>query len=125
MTESDRHIFLYAKGHYKITDQIEDMKTIIGERCGWDISQVSLNDINSILIGIAWEYINGDHEFAKFINNLNPNNIWRHDSEKQYDFDRILISNSLSVLRFQKVKDIPFKLGKPDPSILPLKEKEE
>ena len=127
MRNYDRHIFLYAKGHYQISDQTEDMKKIIGERAGIEPNYIGSNDILQVLINIAWNYINTHGQFIDFINDLNPINAWKHGylataSKEQSisDFNRTLISKCLSVLRFQKVTDIPFELGKADPTILPL-----
>jgi len=121
----DRHIYLYAKGHYKREDTIEDMRKLVGVRCGIDSECISIADIRSILIGLVWSHITTDYQFEEFIEDLHPSNVWKHSYkaqiEKDYTFDRVFISKCLSVLRFQKVKDIPFNLGKADLNILPLK----
>ncbi len=128
MTESDRHIFLYAKGHYQEGNQIEDMKRIIEDRNAISLKYISIGNITSLLIKLAWNYINRETEFYDFISDLHPSNTWKHrrlTSINEYNFDESLIGKCLSVLSFQKIKDIPFELGKPDPNILPLKEKED
>lgn len=125
MDKSHRHIFLYAKRHYKQEDQTEDLKIILGHRSNIDPEYISLADIISILIKLVWDYINSESQFIEFVLDVHLNNLWKFDHEySEYDFDRALINKCLSVLSFQKIKDIPFDLGEPDPSILPLKSRE-
>lgn len=123
MTKYDRHIFLYAKGHYKRNDLIKDMKKIIEKRNGIDVEYITCNDIIDNLSNIAWNYINTEYQFLGFINDINPvnNSIF---TSTPYNFEESIISKCLSILKFQKVVDIPFELGKPDPDILPLSKKD-
>ncbi len=126
MDTYDRHIFLYAKGHYKANDQTEDMKIIIGNRSCIKPEHIPEKDIFLVLLPIVYNYIQNDRQFIDFISDLNPNNSLRNlfpNKHNLYDFNKELLSKCLSVLRFQNIKDIPFDLGEADSNILPLKEK--
>ncbi len=122
MTREDRHIFLYAKGHYQEKDVIEDMKKILERRCALDAEHITVNDICHVLMPIVYNFINNEYQFTNFVFNLSPDNHWKLTSDKNIDFSKILILNYLSVLRHQKITDIPFELEKPDPTLLPLKQ---
>jgi len=125
MENFDRHIFLYAKGHYKKTNAIEDMKKILGKRSGLSPEHISDEDINYVLLDLIYSYTKKKDSFIRFIFTLHPHNAWEHGCpiKASYDFEKVLISACLSVLRFQDIKDIPFGLGRPDPTILPLTKK--
>uniref|UniRef100_A0A6M3JIW0 Uncharacterized protein n=1 Tax=viral metagenome TaxID=1070528 RepID=A0A6M3JIW0_9ZZZZ len=125
----DRHIFLYAKGHYERTDMIKDLRIILGKRSGIEAIYINEDDIAYVLTKMVWRYINHEDEFINFLFDLNPNNTWKYGyvtnlhspiSDKNYVYREALISKCLSVLRFQKVINIPFDLGKADSNILPL-----
>jgi len=122
MDKSDRHIILYAKGHYRQQNPIDDLKKILSERNGIEPRYIDMRDIFQKLSSLAWYFINKESDFIDFVSLLNPKNAWQHCHSKEYEF--ILISKCLSVLRFQLVDNIPFELGKPDPNILPLIKKE-
>jgi len=123
----DRHIFLYAKGHYEITDQINDLRKILGKRSGIEAIYINEDDIVFVLAKIVWRYINREDQFIDFLFDLSPNNTWKYGyvtdsysliSNKSYIYREALISKCLSVLRFQKVVDISFDLGKADFNVL-------
>ena len=120
MGEHDRHIFLYAKNHYQTTVEMEDIRKVIGKRNGIDPKHISNTHIISVLMKIVWNYINHETDFHNFIYDLHPENVWRHGII-EYDFNEAVISKCLSVLAFQKIRDIPFDLGAPDSTILPIK----
>lgn len=136
MKNSDSHIYLYAKNHYKVTDTIEDMKKIIGERCAFNAEDVRVKDIQSILTNIAFTIIlktgNPEHFFDDFIEGISPDNMWRtmtNQKKEDYDFNLAVIEKCLSIIRFVEVKDSNGKyileLDEPDANILPLKKREE
>lgn len=133
MKNSDSHIYLYAKGHYKVTDTIGDMKEIIAERCYFNAEDVSVGNIKSILLSIAFKIIlnsgNTEHFLEEFIEGINPDNLWRimtNQKKEEYDFNLAVIEKCLSVIRFVKVLDdngkCVLELDKPNTNILPLKE---
>ena len=132
MKNSDTHIYLYAKGHYKETDTIEDLKKIIAERCAFNAEDVSVRDIQSILTSIAIKNIlkshNPEHFLEDFIISIDPKNMWRlvtNQKIEDYDFNLAVIEKCLSVIRHARVKDDDgnriLELDEPDRNILPLK----
>ena len=112
----DRHIFLYAKGHYEVTDQINDLRKILGERSGIEWEYITIDDILRVLLNLIWNYINNRYQFVELLLDLSPHNTWKYG----YVYREALVSKCLSILRFQKVIDIPFKLGEVDEKILPM-----
>ena len=134
MKNSDSHIYLYAKNHYKITDTIEDLKKIIAERCGFNAEDVRIGDIQSILTNIAFKAIlkshNPEHFLEDFIISIDPNNMRRvitGQKKEDYDFSLAVIEKSLSVLALTRVRDgekVLIELDEPNVNILPLKREE-
>jgi len=131
MKNADSHIYLYAKGWYKETDVIEDMKRIVSIRNGIEPEYCSSKDIAHLLLSIAQSYIRIEHDFSNFVMDLSPNSFWAmlfYPEEKdRYDFNKSVIRKCLSVLRTVQVMDVDkvlLELDKPDPEILPLKKVE-
>ena len=134
MKNSDTHIYLYAKGHYEITDTISDLRIIVGERCCIFPEDVRIVDIYNLLTRMAFQHIidsyNTMHFLGEFLDDINPKNMWRvitKQEDKNYDFTMAVIEKSLSVIRHVKVKDgdkILLELDEPDRNILPLKKRE-
>lgn len=133
MKNSDTHIYLYAKGHYEITDIISDLQVIIGERCCMYPEDVSVVDIYRVLTDIAFQHIidsgNTTYFLGEFLDDINPKNMRRtlfKSEGEYYDFTMAVIEKCLSVMRHVKVKDgkkILLELDEADENILPLKEK--
>ena len=106
MDNTDRHIYLYAKGWYQRNDKLNDMKIIIGERSALLPRDVSRFDVESILMHLVWKHIQKQSEylFSSFVAHcLNDD----------------LITACLYVLMIQDVNDIGFDLGQPDYNLLP------
>ena len=116
------HIYLYAKGHYKIVDHILDLARIIEEYSMVPAEYTSKRDVVDILLGIVYKHINSRSRFQEFILRLSPDQWWKTNCKIDDDIDFVIIKSCLSVLRLTEVKDL--NLGDPDSSILPLKEKE-
>jgi hypothetical protein len=119
LTSAERHIFLYAKYHYQQNSVIEDLKKILSERSNIDAEYITFDDILIVLFSIVFNYIKTEYRFLELFQDI----FRRTEIYKQTSREAV-IESFLSVLRFIKVKDIPFKLGEADPNILPLKEKE-
>ncbi len=125
MKNTDSHIYLYAKGHYQRNDVIKDMKKIITERCNIDAEYITIDDILSVVLPIAYKHIkNNEYKFIDFISNLKPQNLWKYGPAKEENFDIIIIRNCLSVLSITQVKEkdgkILIELDEADSHILPL-----
>lgn len=120
MAKEDRHIFLYAKGHYQRNDIVKDMKKILGKRSGINGQHIHIGNVHYVLTALVWHYINHEFRFVDFIFNLNPNSRKNRTETIPNNFDIILIKECLFVLMKQERKHIPFELGEPDPTLLPI-----
>jgi len=121
--QADRHVYLYAKSHYRETDTIKDLQQIFAERNGMDPKYILPGDIARMLISMAYPLINTLWEFKEFVFDLDPNKYWKL-SRNKYTFFGAVIGRCLSILAMTEViKDekVIMDLGKPDPTILPLK----
>jgi hypothetical protein len=117
VSEYDRHIFLYAKGHYEENDTIEDLKVILGNRANIDPRYININDIFIVLNSIVYEFLN-ETRFFEMITDIRRNiNLYKIDTELA------IIIAFLKILRFQKISNIPISLGTADSKILPIKKK--
>lgn len=128
MDQADRHVYLYAKGHYKQIDTIKDLQQIFAERNGLEAKYILPEAIARMLLSMTYSYIENKHQFLEFVLDLHPNEFWkcRLEYRDQYDFFKAVIGRCLSILMMTEVlnKDgkIIMNLGDPDPKILPLKE---
>ncbi len=128
MKNANSHLYLYAKNHYKVTDTIEDLQKIVGERQMLEPNLVTISDITKVLLHIVIPYMaknNPDHKFMDFIDAISPNNFWQYRNTKEYDFSMAIINKCLSIMSLTRVRSddkILLELDKPDPNILPLKE---
>ena len=129
----DSHVYLYAKGWYERTDLIEDMKVIFGKRNLIDPEYITEEDLVRILLAITWPHIkdsgNPAASFKEFVMDLDEKSYWRISYDKDWTFNKAVIKKCLSVLSMVKVYDIELSrdilpLDDPDPSILPLAERE-
>jgi hypothetical protein len=138
MKNADSHFYLYAKGWYKRTDVVEDLKVLQGKYCGIDPKYIDINDILHKLLSLVYPVLakhpDNDSAFIHFISGLFPSSTWQvgydHNSVAYYSEDRsklppyqlemALIYKCLSVLKLTRVRDIPEGLDEPDESILPL-----
>ena len=114
----DRHFYLYAKGHYKETDVVEDLKAVVSERSNIDAKYVRVYEIASTLLSLTRKHIS-EVGFERFMLDLAPENRWKIGAEEYDDYWTALFKNCLSVLRF--VVPERMNLGEPDPDVLPLK----
>jgi hypothetical protein len=137
--DNRRHLYLYAKHWYKRGDVISDLKKIVGSICETDAKVVDLQDILYWLEKEAYYHLGNEEtglrNFMAFLTNIHPLNCWiigyRHKDEpfvinhpdNPYDLNIAIIHKCLSILSLTKVVDIPFELGNPDPSVLPMVEK--
>ena len=126
--QADRHVYLYAKGHYKCTNKIKDLQRIFSVRNGIGPEFISAANIANMLLSMAYPYIESKHQWEDFIFSLRPSNRWKYwiESPNEYDFEEAVIGKCLSILAMTTVFDTESKkiimdLGEPDSSILPLK----
>lgn len=118
----DHHIFLYAKGHYKETDVVSDLKKIMAHRCGLSVEHVQLKDIVLVLLGVAFDIMQheglNEQRFTQFVGGLGPSN-WMmlgFSSDQDWDYLEAVCKQCLSVIRFTRIDYMETPLS----SILPL-----
>lgn len=134
-TNPNTYIFLYAKHWYKESDIEMDLKIIIGEAYCLEPLLLSMTDIAEFLIHITIKQIlhsgtdSKDHKdtisrkFFELIWDTHPQNRWKVGGHEEESFELGIIRKCLSILRLTSVKDID-NLGKADPNLLPLKNKD-
>jgi len=132
---SDRHFYLYAKGHYKTSDDIVADLSILynqfydGVRSKERANLVHLVNILERMI-ISQRNLT-EHMFGNFIEDIFPENTWRVGyitkqsmfGEKalcDYDVKLAIIYKFLSIMRLTMLKDLPFELGAPDDKVMEL-----
>ena len=120
---ADRHIWLYAKGHYKITDTVEDLKKLMGERSNIDPEYITSGDIISVLLSVVYPLISSEEKTKDFIIGLHPENYFKASNSGDYTFQDAFFKKCLSVIRYVTVRkdgEWIIDLGEPDPELLPL-----
>ena len=129
--DSSRHFYLYAKGHYQFTNNIDDLRILQGEYCGIDPEHIRVVDVLDHLLRLAYKHLNSEFSFVEFMSDLLPINNWKFINKEDMDdikLELVMIKKCLSILRFASVmdkdKNIILNLGKADPKILTLKKKE-
>jgi hypothetical protein len=123
MKNYDSNVYLYAKGWYKTTNVISDLKIIYGRRNGMDAEHISIGNILDCITVLAWKHMSKhDYCLREFIGDISPNAFKRtFYREEVYDFNKAVIEKCLSIISLTKITDIPEGLDEPDPSILPLR----
>ena len=128
MNKADRHIYLYAKGHYQKGDLIEDLKRIVGERSSVLPEYITIQDIIVVLVSITYSVMTVKNQLKDsiidFILSLDPSAFWQLSSLSDYDFRTALILKCLSIIKWTDVvkgEVILMDLGNADPSLLPLR----
>jgi hypothetical protein len=96
---------------------IEDLRKIVAFRCGLDFEDVTKRDVYSVLYKVATKHLTDEHKLEVFFNEM-TSSIFVPDDAPLLD---TLIGQFLLVLSHQRVIDIPFELGEPDPKVLPLR----
>jgi hypothetical protein len=133
----DRHFYLYAKGHYKVStfamvdgkqrvsDIMTDLKTITAKRCGIPLECLNTSDVLEVLIIVCYPHISkfNEYTFREFLLDLSPENTWKVGGTVDEHIYVKMCRKLKSILALTRVVDIPFELGEPDPDVLPLKEK--
>lgn len=125
MKNCESNVYLYAKGWYKTTDVISDLKVIYGLRNGIDPEYISIVNILDCLLHLTAKHITKSEYFLReFIADISPYAFKRRFyKDEVYEFNKAVIEKCLSILSLTLLSDIPEGLDDPDPSVLPLKEK--
>lgn len=123
-----RHFYLYAKGHYKKTNTLMDLKAIQGEWGLMDPECLMKRDVVHLLLDIARPHIiKSDMSFRDFVKHVDPAYLWSFpmfvkEVGENYDYQMALIHTCLSFLALARVDEIEGELGEPDERILPFSE---
>lgn len=123
-----RHFYLYAKGHYKTTETLTDLKVIQGHWSGVDPKYLMKRDVAHLMITIAYPHATKtEFAFREFMKYLDPNYMWAFPASvkevrENYDYMTAVIHSCISVLQLTTVDEIDSDLGDPDPQILPISE---
>jgi len=121
MFNRTKHIYLYAKYHYKRTnDPVADVQTIIKNCGGQEFSRL---DVIKIVFHIALKHLtddtsdgSSDSKFESFILNVDPDGTWKvgyyhnkyHSGEfkdRVYDYWEAVFYASLSVIYMTNIAD--------------------
>lgn len=111
--EEWRHFILYAKGHYRKTALLEDLKQILAKYCRIEPGQARLFDICEILLGI---YLSHSTEARQ------KDLVMRIFSSEECGIITAIehLIGAISTIKvFQGEKEL-LALGEPDPDILEL-----
>jgi hypothetical protein len=129
----ERHIYLYAKNHYKRTDVVEDLKILVGHITGIEAKHISVDNAVYWCLKLAHKAMQSESRpffemFYDFILDVSPGKCWKigyYTKDCPYVYERAIAHKCLSILTMVSVKDnygnIILDLGKADANILPLR----
>jgi hypothetical protein len=116
------HIYLYAKGWYKQSNVIDDLKKILGNRSGIEPKYITQKDILAVLLELSFQHIiksgNPEHSFYTFATYILPEDAWKAGVKPGDSTIVALVKSCLSILCLTEVNGLD--LGKPDETLLPL-----
>ena len=127
------HVYLYSKGWYQKNDAIEDLKVILGHRCGIDPKYVAVETILECLLSLVYKYFisgnNGALRFREFMFDCFKYKNWGSNCITSLFVTRdsitdgeTVILNCLGKISIVEISDIEDGLEDPDYSILPQSE---
>lgn len=111
--DSNRHFYLYAKGHYQRKCIATELIKIQSKRCGVQESSITLRDVNITLIDLAHKHMKNKYIFRCFIDSINT-------YTNQSGMGLAISKACLSVFANAKKSEVGFDLGEPNPNVLPL-----
>lgn len=121
MDKKFRHFYLYAKGHYKETNIIEDLKKIAGAYTGSSPESERLSDIMSILTDIMNDRFKGvansfDMFSSKFLQNTSDFDLKTWNTTPRSP-QMAYIHTCLEIMGWHTPSNVE-ELGEPDYTIL-------
>ena len=123
-----RHFYLYAKGHYKRSeDLLDDLKHIAAAYCGMSVEQYRDSDLIILLGKEVFQYIKNENVFIDMLKELHPDSLRSNFFMEGEPYIIRLMAQFLKFLVFAKIRDgdhVIINLGEADPEILPLSESE-
>ena len=127
MKNPDSHLWLYAKHHYVQNKMMDDLKIIVGERCGIDPESVGDGDVCSVLLGLVVPRLKlkSDGAVAEFLLALRPDEAWKYARKwegVEPTYHEMLAAKCLSLLSLETVRTkegvVLIELDPPDPLLL-------
>lgn len=118
---SYKHILFYAKGHYKQTDVLSDLRILIGDRCGLTADSITDFGVYDVMTDILAHSIGPDALSRWFSSLFRPCVLGTFDSVVNVT-KLDIIKRILTHIRFISVNDSNgdpiIDMGEPDYSIL-------
>ena len=125
MEAEHRHIYFYAKGHYKRTDCMDDLRKILSQWSGVALEYYSDDMIYHVVTNMAYLHVTKNPQrFVTFLQKVHDNLlalIGEENNKENYTKHMIkaTVQSILSMLLVLNVKEINGELGDPDYTILP------
>ena len=117
-TVEDRHIYLYAKYHYvQSKNQADDLRKILSKRNAVSKEYISFYDILTNLSEVASYHIKSSFMIIQLVKDIY---MWSGTEFGVNNLESAILQALLIIIANSQVVDIPFKLGEPDPDILPI-----
>ncbi len=125
MKNADSHIIHYAKGWYKKTDTVEDLKILYGKRNGVDPKFLGKGKIATLLLELCYKRHDSwnSYTFSDFVMSLSPDDRWKnygYGTTDDYDFYLSVIHRCLSEMSILQI--YAFKADGRKIAIVPLDE---
>ena len=123
-TSEDRHFYLLAKGWYERNEIKKDLATIQARYCGLDfdvatVSELFIAAIDRMLM-LVTSHGKSRRDLVRFISDFRVGCLGSF-ANNPMNFDEALAMTCLSKLSISNPSEIPFELGSPDETLLPLK----
>ena len=127
---ADRHIYLYAKRHYEMSNNVwSDLAKIMADRYLLPVESITHEDIMSMLLLVTVPHLldtkqDSATSVINFLQNLLPNRAFLVSLFNNPSYERRVVSWCLSTLHYVDTQlngVVVINLGEPDPNILPLK----
>jgi len=128
-----RHIWLYSKSHYKKGDTMKDLRTILAHRNGVEQENVNNKFVINVLSKLVCKHLSQTHmeqtmvELMGFGMHNHPVGSCLYTPYKPLMLDeqtRILLNKLAFVTIKNENPELTLNLGKPDSTILPLKDED-
>ncbi len=117
-----RHFFLYAKGHYRRRDVLEDVRALVADYTAMSSVQVSDNDVVTVLCDIAIPYLLKSADPVRAIRKAICDLVETSRRECKVLDARDVVSAMLVILGWARVREGEeeiLHLGEPDFTLLP------
>ena len=123
--DPNRHVYLYAKYHYRRTDFLEDLRLIFARRNAIEPRYVCDGRIVAMLLHITYPHIRTEYQWDKIIGYILGLNLWQTTTDPVSLHDLFNRTLGALLLELSEVKVLDdggnriLELGEPDPTLLP------